>query len=102
MSDGQTRERLLPTGICWCGCGGEAALGAFFSRGHDKVAEGALLAAEYDGSVARLLAEHGYGRSRSVTDAAVAGGAWVRCAEEGCTYAGTPNSVGVHRRKVGH
>ncbi|MBB2925537.1 hypothetical protein [Cellulomonas cellasea] len=77
-------------------------MGAFFERGHDKVAEGALLAAEYDGSVARLLADHGYGRTKSVTDAAVTRGGWERCAVEDCDYAGTPSSIAVHRRKVGH
>ena len=29
-------KRLIPTGDCWCGCGAETAIGAFFLPGHDK------------------------------------------------------------------
>lgn len=96
------KVRLLPTGTCWCGCERETGLGAFFYRGHDKIAEGALLAAEYDGSVARLLEKHGYGRSRSVTAAAIEQGGWLPCPCRECDYAGTPQSIAVHRRKAGH
>lgn len=96
------KPRLLPTGTCWCGCGEEVALGAFFARGHDKVAEAALLAAKYDGSVARLLRGHGYDADRSVTAAAVQSGAWGRCPHSGCNYAGAPASVRNHRTKAGH
>ncbi len=94
--------RLLPTGTCWCGCGEEVALGAFFARGHDKVAEAALLAARYDGSVARLLRGHGYDADHSVTADAVQSGTWERCNRSGCNYAGAPASVRNHRGKVGH
>lgn len=52
--------RLLPTGNCWCGCGAETPIGAFFAPGHDKRAESAVILAEY-GSVAEFLAAHGYG-----------------------------------------
>lgn len=52
-------ERLLPTGTCWCGCGQETAIGAFFLPGHDKVAEAAVVLAEY-GSVPAFLVSHGY------------------------------------------
>jgi hypothetical protein len=101
MTDERVRERLLPTGICWCGCDQETVgLGAYFLQGHDKIAEAALLAAEYDRSVARLLAEHDYGRSRNVTEAALAQGSWERCPK--CWYAGLPTSIAIHRRKAGH
>lgn len=96
------RTRLLPTGHCWCGCGEEVALGAFFARGHDKVAEAALLAARYDGSVARLLRGHGYDAENSVTAEAVESGAWERCPHLGCSYAGAQASVQKHRAKAAH
>jgi hypothetical protein len=53
-------EKLMPTGECWCGCGGETSVGAFFLTGHDKVAEAAVVKVNY-GSVPNLLIEHGYG-----------------------------------------
>ena len=96
------QPRLLPTGSCWCGCGEEVALGAFFARGHDKVAEAALLAARYDGSVAQLLRGHGYDADHSVTADAVRSGIWERCPHAGCTYAGAPASVRNHRTKAAH
>lgn len=52
-------KRLLPTGTCWCGCGAETARGSFFLPGHDKIAEAAVLLAEY-GGVPEFLACHGY------------------------------------------
>lgn len=97
-----TTRRLLPTGTCWCGCGGEVALGAFFARGHDKVAEAALLTTRYEGSVAQLLHGHGYDADHSVTDDAVRSGGWTRCPEAKCKYAGNPTSVRNHRSKAGH
>lgn len=53
------KQRLLPTGECWCGCGGETARGSFFLSGHDKVAQAAVLLVEY-GGVPEFLAKHGY------------------------------------------
>lgn len=53
-------ERLLPTGQCFCGCGGDAALGKFFCSSHDRKAEAAVIALEY-GSVAEFVVAHGYG-----------------------------------------
>jgi hypothetical protein len=94
--------RLIPTGNCWCGCGDVAAIGSFFARGHDKVAEAALLATQYGGSVPQLLHKHGYGPGRSVTDDAVRSGAWTRCGHAGCSYSGTPSSVRNHQKKAGH
>jgi hypothetical protein len=79
MSSSRGLPRLIPTGTCWCGCGEEAGIGAFFARGHDKIAEAALLATEYGGAVPQLLHKHGYGPGRSVTDEAVASGAWEGC-----------------------
>jgi hypothetical protein len=55
-----TKDRLLPTGECWCGCGEEAKVGAFFAKGHDKRAEAAVVKTVY-GNVPRLLLEHGFG-----------------------------------------
>ena len=94
--------RLIPTGTCWCGCGQSAGIGSFFARGHDKVAEAALLAAHYGGSVPQLLHKHGYGPGRSVTDDAIEAGLWVRCPAHGCNYAGMPASITLHRKKNGH
>ena len=37
-----TRQRLMPTGECWCGCSKETKIGSFFLPGHDKVAESAV------------------------------------------------------------
>ncbi len=51
--------RLLPTGECWCGCGGDTTQGNFFLPGHDKVAESAVINIEY-GSVADFLVAHGF------------------------------------------
>lgn len=93
MSD----ERLLPTGTCWCGCGATTSIGSFFSRGHDKTAEAALLAVRYEASVARLLDHHGFGPGNSVLEAAVRDGGWEECQE--CEYAGAPLSVRNHTRK---
>lgn len=94
--------RLIPTGVCWCGCGRQVGLGSFFAQGHDKVAEGALLAARYGGSVAQLLHAHGYGAGHSVTAAAVSEGAWDECSHSGCDYVGAPNSVRTHQKRAGH
>lgn len=94
--------RLIPTGTCWCGCGRQVGLGSFFAQGHDKIAEGALLAARYGGSVAQLLHGHGYGAGHSVTSAAVSAGAWEKCAGVDCNYVGTPTSVRAHGRRANH
>lgn len=91
-------ERLIPNGFCWCGCGREIGLGRFFAQGHDKVAEAALMAVRYEASVPRLLAEHGFGPDKSVTEAAVAEGGWEVC-PRGCGYVGAPASVTNHIRK---
>lgn len=88
-------DRLIPTGNCWCGCGREVGLGRFFSQGHDKVAEAALMAVRYEASVSRLLAEHGYGPGKSVTEAAVEEGGWEKC-PRGCDYVGAPASIRNH------
>jgi hypothetical protein len=92
-------DRLIPTGFCWCGCGTETGIGSFFTRGHDKIAEAALIAAEYGGTVPHFLAAHKYGPDRSVTDAAVEKGGWVHCSVDGCTYTGTEASVRNHEAK---
>ena len=102
MAGAAEHARLIPTGDCWCGCGEQVALGAFFARGHDKVAEAALLAARYAGSVAQMLSEHGYDAGRSVTDDAVKSGIWERCPRKGCNYAGTPSSVRSHQIRTSH
>ena len=92
-------HRLIPTGFCWCGCGAETGIGSFFARGHDKIAEAALIAAEYGGTVPKLLAAHGYGPDKSVTEAAVTGGGWVRCSVKDCPYVGAEASVRNHEAR---
>lgn len=88
--------RLIPTGTCWCGCEKEVGLGSFFARGHDKVAEAALIAVQYGGSVVQLLHANKYGPDRSITDVAVREAGWERC--DRCGYAGAPASMRKHER----
>ena len=52
--------QLIPTGECWCGCGEEVQVGAFFVQGHDKRAEAAIVKTVY-GGVPELLVAHGFG-----------------------------------------
>ena len=87
--------RLIPTGKCFCGCGTDVAIGSFFARGHDKVAEAALMAVEYGGSVAQMLHAKGFGPSHSVTHKAVEEGLWQKC-PRGCDYVGAPASITNH------
>jgi hypothetical protein len=54
------RKRLIPTGICWCGCGDDAAIGSFFRVGHDKIAEAAVINTEF-GGVAEFMDHYGFG-----------------------------------------
>lgn len=54
--------KLVPTGECWCGCGESVGRGAFFSPGHDKIAEAAVVKVVY-GSVPDLLVAHDFGPS---------------------------------------
>ncbi len=53
-------DRLIPNGICWCGCGRDAGRGSFFLQGHDKYAEAGVILMKY-GGVAQLITHHGYG-----------------------------------------
>ena len=55
-----TWPRPLPAGVCWCGCGAEVPARSFFQQGHDRRAEAMLKTIHY-GSVADMLAAHGYG-----------------------------------------
>ncbi|MFE5300371.1 hypothetical protein [Streptomyces sp. NPDC056632] len=89
--------RLIPTGKCFCGCGTDIAIGSFFARGHDKVAEAALIAVEYGGSVAQMLHAKGFGPSHSVTHKAVEDAGWERC--DRCGYIGAPSSMRNHKKK---
>ncbi|MGI5397825.1 hypothetical protein [Streptomyces sp. CA-251251] len=93
------KPRLIPTGKCWCGCGKDVGLGKFFAAGHDKIAEAALMALKYDGSVAQLLHAHGFGSHHSVRHAAVTDPdcSWEKCAD--CNYSGAPASIANHRKK---
>ena len=54
-----TQKRLIPTGVCWCGCKGEPKLGSFFCVGHNMTAMRIVITAEY-GSVANFLYQRGY------------------------------------------
>jgi hypothetical protein len=49
-----------PTGECWSGCGRPTSARAFFVATHDRIAESAVIKAEY-GSIPDFLAAHGYG-----------------------------------------
>ncbi|WP_372344768.1 hypothetical protein [Streptomyces sp. KL116D] len=89
--------RLIPTGKCFCGCGAEVGLGSFFARGHDKVAESALIAVEYGGSVAQMLHAKGFGPSHSVVHKAIEDASWEKC--ERCSYIGAPASMRNHEKK---
>ena len=57
--DWEKWDRLMPTGECWCGCGTETGIGAFFAIGHDKKAEARVIGQCY-GSVANFVSAHGY------------------------------------------
>ncbi|MFE5512254.1 hypothetical protein ACFQ9J_16875 [Streptomyces sp. NPDC056529] len=92
------KERLIPNGKCWCGCGKDANIGKFFAQGHDKTAEAALMAVKYEASVPRLLAAHGYGPGKSIQAEALEKGGWELC-PHGCGYAGAPKSIRTHVRK---
>ncbi|GGW24362.1 hypothetical protein GCM10010381_04260 [Streptomyces xantholiticus] len=89
---------LTPTGTCWCGCATKVGTGSFFAPGHDKVAEAALLAAEYGSSVAQLLHGHGYGPGHSVSARAVSEGVWQKCPS--CAYVGAPASIANHNKRA--
>jgi hypothetical protein len=52
--------KQLPTGECWCGCGEETSIGAFFASGHDKRAESAVIKIQYE-DVPNFLVKHGFG-----------------------------------------
>lgn len=95
------KPRLIPTGTCWCGCGAETGLGKFFTQGHDKRAESALIALAYEGSVPHFLHAHGYGPQHSVTGDAIAKTDWEECTE--CStkpgYRGGPVSMAKHKRR---
>jgi hypothetical protein len=83
-----------PTGACYCGCGKSVGYGRLFASGHDKMAEAAFIAVHHGGSVAQLLQEHGYGPDESITQTAVAVGAWEKCPK--CEYVGAPASIRNH------
>ncbi|MEW5655232.1 hypothetical protein ABGT92_07810 [Streptomyces cinereoruber] len=89
--------RLIPTGTCFCGCGAEVSTGSFFARGHDKVAEAALIAVEYNGSVAQMLHAKGFGPSHSVVHRAKLDAGWEEC--DRCGYIGAPTSMRNHEKK---
>jgi hypothetical protein len=60
MMSERTWNRALPMGQCWCGCGVEVPARSFFAIGHDRRAESMLATLRY-GSLADMLAAHGYG-----------------------------------------
>lgn len=85
-------------GTCWCGCKKPTDIGRDFIQGHDKIAEAALIAANFDGKAVNLLRQHGYSPDNSVRQAAVDAGAWTTCPREGCEYTGAPASVRKHAK----
>lgn len=92
------KTRLLPTGDCFCGCGGEAEIGRWFVRGHDITAAAALRAVQGGLSLPQRLVEAGFGPERSVVQEAVQQAGWVRCGD-GCAYAGPPAGRAAHLRE---
>ncbi|WP_372412505.1 hypothetical protein [Streptomyces luteireticuli] len=94
----ELRKRLLPTGECFCGCGGEAEIGRWFVRGHDITAGAALRAVE-GVSLPQRLVDAGFGPGRSVVAQAVEQAGWARCA--GCAYAGPAAGLAAHVRGSG-
>ncbi|MFI2374825.1 hypothetical protein ACH5AO_07115 [Streptomyces sp. NPDC018964] len=89
---------LTPTGTCWCGCAKKVGAGSFFAPGHDKVAEAALLAAEYGSSVAQSPHGHGYGPGRSVSARTVSEGVRRKCPAR--DHVGAPASIAHHTKKA--
>ncbi|HLF43023.1 MAG TPA: hypothetical protein VJA46_05785 [Acidimicrobiia bacterium] len=53
-------QRTMPTGECFCGCGGATPVGSYFLQGHDRRAESRVIEMVYD-SVVGFLVQHGYG-----------------------------------------
>ena len=66
---GRGSGKAQPTGLCWCGCGGQTGVGKHFVINHDRKAEAALVKVKY-GSIADMLAHHGFGPEKSVVAAA--------------------------------
>ena len=66
---GRGTAKAQPTGLCWCGCGERTGVGKHFVIGHDRKAEVALVKVKY-GSIAEMLAHHGFGPEKSVVAAA--------------------------------
>lgn len=95
-------EQINSTGSCFCGCGADTGYGRYFAQGHDKLAEAALVAVRYDGSVVNLLRAHGYGSGASVVRDAVDAGVWKTCPYAGCRYAGALPSVRRHLNRFHH
>ncbi|KOU43181.1 hypothetical protein ADK54_17795, partial [Streptomyces sp. WM6378] len=89
----------MPTGDCFCGCGGEAGIGRWFVLGHDITAGAALRAVQGGVSLPERLVESGFGPGRSVVQEAVDRAGWVRCS--GCAYAGAPAGLAAHMRSGG-
>ncbi len=87
---------IQPNGRCFCGCTKKPGYGRFFVQGHDKVAEAAFLAIHHGGTVAQMLADHGYGPDNPVTAAAIERGGWENCPTANCDYVGAPASIRTH------
>ncbi|MFE3381665.1 hypothetical protein, partial [Streptomyces anulatus] len=82
----------------FCGaCGSHSGVLFFSPPAHDKVAEAALIAVEYGGSVAQMLHAKGFGPSHSVTHKAREDAGWEEC--ERCGYIGAPASMRNHEKK---
>lgn len=96
MTQAREERRLLPTGDCFCGCGGEAEIGRWFVRGHDSAAAVALRAVEGGLSLPQRLVDASFGPQCSVVQEAVERAGWVRC--PGCVYAGTPAGLAFQAR----
>lgn len=97
-------QRLSPTGTCFCGCGSPASPGSFFTRGHDKKAEGDLNAIHHNESVAERIVAMGYGPGgMNLHERAIEIGVRERCGIDGCNVSGIPGGAGMRRhRQVVH
>lgn len=92
-----------PNGLCFCGCGTAVNTGVYFSQGHDKKAEGDLNAILHKDSVAKRLADCGYGPgAKNLHETAIELGVRERCGIQGCNVSGVPGGIGMrnHRRRV--
>lgn len=101
-SDPANVPRAIPTGWCWCDCGQQAEIGAFFAHGHNRTAEALLRATQDTRDLPTRLAEAGFiPGQRSLTDAVLAAHPdWQRCGTAGCRVVNDVQTLARHRAKA--